>query len=73
MFKISFIALAYNRLNRRHPGLDWLGAVAAERLGEAMAGRRVPPRWLDCPRKGKLLAGKAARGRQHGRGRGLWA
>jgi mRNA-capping enzyme len=23
-----------------------------------MAGRRVPPRWLDCPRKGRVVAGK---------------
>ena len=28
-----------------------------------MTGRKVPPRWLECPRKGKVLAGKMEKGR----------
>ena len=27
-----------------------------------MTERKVPPRWLDCPRKGKLLAGEVKGG-----------
>ena len=38
-----------------------MGEEAEEEFSAAMAApRRVPPRWLDCPRKGKLLGGKRA-------------